>query len=170
MNKSTFLEKINLDQYKIRLYGPCNKNLVSKLEKARNLEYCGMFSQDGLIINIENSQYGLVWDGTDVDIEKDTSGLGTYLQYNTSSKFCLYLSIGLPVIVWEKAATAEYVKENKCGIIVKSLENLEKKLDSVSESEYIEIRCNAARVATRIRQGYDFIDSVEEIIGNEVKA
>lgn len=32
------------------------------------------------------------------------------------------------------------------------------------------IRCNAARVATRIRQGYDFIDSVEEIIGTEVKA
>lgn len=170
LNKSTFLEKISLDRYKMRLYGPCNENLASKFKKARNLEYCGMFSQDDLIINIKNSQYGLVWDGTDIDIEKDTSGLGIYLQYNTSSKFCLYLSIGLPVIVWEKAATAEYVKEKKCGIIVKSLANLERELDSVSESEYKEIRCNAARVATRIRQGYDFIDSVEEIIGTEVKA
>lgn len=112
----------------------------------------------------------MVWDGTDIDIEKDTSGLGIYLKYNTSSKFCLYLSIGLSVIVWEKAATAEYVKENKCGIIVKSLANLERELDSVSESEYKEIRCNAARVATRIRQCYDFIDSVDEIIGTEVKA
>lgn len=63
----------------MRLYEPCNENLASKFKKARYLEYCGMFSQDDLIINIKNSQYGLFWDGTDIDIEKDTSGLGIYL-------------------------------------------------------------------------------------------
>ena len=97
------------------------------------------------------------------------SGLRTCLQYNTYSKFCLYLLIALPFIDWEKAV-AEYEKENKCDIIVKFLANLKKKLADISESEYKEICRNAARVVTRIRQGYDFIDVVEEIIGSKVKA
>lgn len=168
LNKSTFLVKMCLDKYKMRLYGSCNENLAGKFEKTRNLYYCGKCNQDELIINIANSQYGLVWDGTDVDIEYDTSGLGTYLKYNTSSKFCLYLSIGLPVIVWEKSAVAEYVKEHKCGIIIKTLANLDRELDDVSESAYIEMRCNATEVAARIRKGQDFIDAVEEIVGSEV--
>ena len=40
----------------------------------------------------------------------------------------------------------------------------------VLDKERIPTGANAARVAIRIRQGYDFIDSVEEIIGTEVKA
>lgn len=166
LNKSTFLEKMSLNRWKMYLYGPCNV----KFERTRNLVYCGMYTQDELIGKIINSAYGLVWDGTNIDIEYDTSGLGTYLKYNTSSKFCLYLSIGLPVIVWEKAAVAEYVEKNNVGIIIKSLENLEEQLDEVSESAYIEMRCNAIKVSSRIRQGLDFLDAVKEICGSEVKA
>ena len=32
LNKSTFLEKISLDRYKMRLYGPCNENLTLPID------------------------------------------------------------------------------------------------------------------------------------------
>lgn len=88
---------------------------------------------------------------------------------NLVSKLCLYVLIGLSVIIWGKSAITECVKGYKYDIFIKNLSNLERKLDDVSKSEYKEMRCNATRVGVGIRKGYDFIDAVEAIVGSEVK-
>lgn len=36
LNKATFLEKVSLNRYKMRLYGSFNKNFASKFKKTRN--------------------------------------------------------------------------------------------------------------------------------------
>lgn len=68
-----------------------------------------------------------------------------------------------------KTAIVKYTKEHKHGIFIKTLSNLERKLDDVSKNEYKEMRCNVVRVGACIRKDYDFIDALEEIAGSEVK-
>ena len=45
-----------------------------------------------------------------------------------SHKLSLYLAVGLPVIIWEKAAEAEFVLKENVGVTVKSLYELPQRL------------------------------------------
>lgn len=115
-----------------------------------NIKFQGEYPPDELIENL-NGHFGLVWDG---DTCSTCGGIyGTYLKYNNPHKFSLYLAAGLPVIVWEDSAVASYVKENKIGVCVKRLEDLEKILENIDRSEYLEMVSNVRIVREEIIQG-----------------
>ena len=78
-----------------------------------NIHYIGAFDPEELTQKMQGS-FGLVWDGTTCDTCDGLSG--SYLKINNPHKFSLYLSSGLPVIVWDQAAIADFVKKENVGL------------------------------------------------------
>ena len=61
---------------------------------------------------------------------------GKYLKINNPHKLSLYLAVGLPVVIWDEAAEAEFVLKENVGFTVKSLYDLPEKLEAVSDNDY----------------------------------
>ena len=154
-SKSSYIYKIidnkndRNTNLKIHLYGVNYDQ--SKAEK--NMSYHGSFTPEELPEYLEGD-FGLVWDG--YSTETCTGITGEYLKYNNPHKTSLYLSAGMPVIVWRKAAIAVFVIENGVGIVVDSLLELDKTIESVSEKEYKKMCENAYIIAKKLRSGYYF--------------
>jgi len=102
-------------------------------DSCRNIEYCGKFAPEDLVNKIQGA-YGLVWDG---DSLKTCAGdFGNYLRYNDPHKFSLYLAAGIPLIVWDQSALADYVRKYSLGICVSSLERLDDELKAITSEKY----------------------------------
>lgn len=114
------------------------------------IHYNGAFLPEDLP-NVMNGDFGLVWDGPEIDTCAGT--YGDYLRYNNPHKTSLYLACGIPVIVWESAAMASFIKKNKCGISVKSLEDISRKIESLSSEDYALLKANSIRIGEKLRQG-----------------
>ena len=65
----------------------------------------------------------------------------------------MYLASGIPVIIWEDAALADFVRRHHCGITVASLDEIGKTLRDMPEEEYRLLVRNAARMSARLRSG-----------------
>lgn len=146
LEKSTFLTKIKKFENKIALYGP---NPASNYPN--NIDYYGSFTPKELPLVLEGS-YGLIWDGDST--EKCTGLSGNYLKYNNPHKTSLYLSCGLPVIIWKEAALASFIEEHKLGLCVNSLEEMDQKLSKINDEEYNIMKNNALSMANKVRNGF----------------
>lgn len=118
---------------------------------ADNIKYRGAFPADEVPFQI-NDGFGLVWDGD--SIESCTGNTGNYLRYNNPHKLSLYLSSGLPVIVWNESAEAKFVLDNKLGFTVSSLREIPDIIQSMSIDEYLSYRKNAINVGNKLQRGY----------------
>jgi len=148
--KSPFLKQLGkLSPLKIRLYGPGFAESI--LSKADNVDYCGTFPAELLPQKLDRG-FGLVWDGNSLDT--CAGGTGEYLRYNDPHKMSLYLSAGLPVIIWSGAAQARFVRENQVGIVVDSLYDIEDILDRMDEDSYSVLAENAKKLSRRLKTGY----------------
>lgn len=99
-----------------------------------------------------NKGFGLVWDGNSLDTcDGDT---GHYLKFNNPHKLSLYLSSGIPVIIWDQAAEADFVREHNVGIAVASLRDLDSYLANMTEEDYFEKVKNAKKIKERLISGY----------------
>lgn len=141
---------------KINLYGV---NFEGDKKKSEYVNYCGAFPSEK-IPAIMNGRFGLVWDGDSTD--ECNGDTGNYLRYNNPHKTSLYLVAGIPVIIWEKAALADFIVENKLGITVGSLEEIKDRLSNISEDEYNEMKTNVAMMSTMLRQGYHIKNALKE--------
>ena len=54
----------------------------------------------------------------------------------------MYLAAGIPVIIWEEAALADFIRENQCGITIKSISEIRKLVDNMSDEYYRKIYKN----------------------------
>ena len=115
-----------------------------------NVHYIGAFDPEELTRKMQGS-FGLVWDGTTCDTCDGLSG--NYLKINNPHKFSLYLSSGLPVIVWDQAAVADYVNKEKVGITVSRISEIHDAIANMSESSYREMEANARRISRRLIGG-----------------
>ena len=88
---------------------------------------------------------------------------GNYMRYNNPHKASLYLSTGQPVIIWKKAALAEFVIKNKVGIAVDSLENLDEILDKITAEQYQLMKNNTIKLASSLRSGQFIKQAVKNI-------
>ena len=61
---------------------------------------------------------------------------------------------GIPVVVWEEAAVADFVKREQVGVTVASLNELGRKLSALTASEYEDMRQNALRISRLTRSGH----------------
>lgn len=145
--KSVFLRRLNEYKFEIvrfNLYG-----LKPVFSFSLGKEYKGAFKP-------ENTSYiqggwGLVWDGDSLD---GCSGLmGNYLRYNASHKLSLYITAGIPVIIWSQCGLAEWITEKKLGITINSLEELDNVLSRISNESYLEILHNVHAQSELLRSG-----------------
>lgn len=101
---------------KFYLYGP-----NYGLEESDNITYGGVLSPEQ-VPEVLTKGFGLIWDGNTIETCK--GGTGEYLRYNNPHKLSLYLSSGLPVIIWKDAAEAKFVCENGVGYTIDSLREI----------------------------------------------
>lgn len=128
------------------LYGPqFAKNRV------KNANYYGQFPPELLVEKLEGS-FGLVWDGNSPDTCKGK--MGEYLMINNPHKTSMYLAAGFPVIIWRKAALADFVEKYQVGILVDSLWEIPERVREMTEDEYNRMLQNVSKIAKKLKQGY----------------
>lgn len=150
LGKSEFIRNADFGNLgiKFNFYGP---NFDRNIVVHRNVEYKGSFKPDEIPYKLEGS-FGLIWDGN--SIETCTGGVGEYMKYNNPHKLSLYIAAGLPVIVWKEAATAEFVEENNIGFTVSSLNEIESKIDGLSNEVYSLYLKNIRQLQEKVCSGY----------------
>lgn len=137
-----------LPDIKVNLYGP---NFDEGMRPCGNIIYNGSFPADEIPSKL-NEGFGLVWDGDSIDT--CTGPLGRYLRYNNPHKLSLYLSSGIPVVIWKEAAAADFVRRNGVGICVDSVRDLESELPRLGDEEYRGYVDAVRRVGELLRKGY----------------
>lgn len=119
--------------------------------KVEKLHYHGFIPSDEFIAKAE-ADFGLVWDGDSID---ECSGAwGEYLKINDPHKTSFYIRAGLPVIVWKKAAMADYILHENVGIAINSLNDIDQVLGNLSEEDYRQMKKNAVLMGKRLAEGY----------------
>ncbi|WP_297633609.1 hypothetical protein [uncultured Clostridium sp.] len=153
-NKSGFIYKLN--DINLNLYGAnLNKN---KLEQ--NINYLGKFEPEKLPGELKG-KYGLIWDGESIEsCEGDT---GEYLKYNNPHKLSLYMAAGMPVIVWDESAIAEFVKKEKIGFSIGNLNEINEKIEK-NECKYDEYIMNCKEIQRKVLNGEYIKESIEKAI------
>ena len=117
----------------------------------KNMLYHGSFKPEELPGKL-TGDFGLVWDGESA--ETCAGNTGNYLRFNNPHKTSLYLTSGMPVIVWSEAAIADFVLENGVGITVDSLFELEEKITGISAEDYYLMVQRALETGKRLREGH----------------
>lgn len=157
LQKSLFLQNIDkIKNVKFLIYGK-NGNYLEK----SNVEYKGCLPADDLVYLLEGD-YGLVWDGDSLD--ECTGTVGRYLLYNSPHKLSSYIAAGKPIITWNNAAIAEYVKKYNIGIVVSSLKELEK-IDL--RKNFIEYRNNVMLLKEKLATGFYLKKAISTILEEE---
>lgn len=148
-NKSQYIGLLHkIKNVNFDLYGV---NYNEAMKKYSNIVYKGSFPVDEIPVRLDTG-FGLVWDGTSLDGCKGASG--EYLKYNNPHKLSLYLSAGLPVVIWSKAAEAKLVKEYDLGICIDNLNELPKYLEEINEERYNELLRNVKSMSQKLIGGY----------------
>ena len=147
-----------LKNVKVHLYGP---NFNETLLKADNIEYHGSYPADEIHQKLDRG-FGLVWDGESIDGCKGQSG--QYLRYNNPHKLSLFLSSGLPVIIWKEAAEANFVEENGVGITVDNLLRLNEILNDMTNERYEKIINNIRALKPKLCSGDFAIKAIEKAL------
>lgn len=156
--KTAYLGKLKqIDGVRFHLYGPN----YSETTAGQNTEYFGVYPPEELPEHIRGD-FGLIWDGD--SLEACSGDYGAYLRYNNPHKTSFYLSLGLPVIVWEQAAIAEFVTSNRVGIAISDLRELKKRLAGITKAEYAAMCAQAENLARQLRGGYYLRHAVSEAL------
>ncbi|KRL05796.1 sugar transferase [Liquorilactobacillus oeni] len=145
LKKSKFLEKMS-SKNEIAIYG-----LNPADNYSHGIVYKGLHTPEELPKYLTQN-FGLVWDGS---VLTSCDGIfGEYMKFNNPHKTSLYLSSGIPVIIWDKAALADFVVSQGAGIALSNLEDLDHVLDSISTEDYKKMRQNAIAIGKKMRKGY----------------
>ena len=125
------------------------------------MTYHGSFDAD-ILPGMLDSSFGLVWDGP---VSNTCAGnMGNYMRFNNPHKVSLYISAGIPVIIWSEAALAGLVKDNKIGFTVSSLEEIPERLRSVTDEEYMSYISNLKPLQRQVRDGYFLKEAVKTAV------
>lgn len=143
--KSEFLKKLDITS-QLAVYGP---NMFA--EAPACIHYKGQYSPEELPKYLTQN-FGLIWDGPSV--EKCSGMFGRYLLYNNPHKTSLYISSGLPIIIWDQAAMADFVVDNNLGVKISSLNELDGLLAQISVDEYQKMRANTIEMGKKLRAGH----------------
>ena len=159
LQKSLFLNQmyqIDISPYHINLYG----GVKPAIDNMSNMEYKGAFKPD--CISAIEGEWGLMWDGDGID--SCTGNFGEYLQLIAPHKFSLYIACGLKIIVWEKSAMAEVVKQHGIGITIASLREIKEKLSKLDNQDIEQMNKNIRKLSDSLRNGMMFKSVISEIL------
>lgn len=150
-NKATYIYDRQLDHLENIHFGVYGPYFEKERINGSRVSFKGMFDPQSPDLK-ENYHFGLIWEGDSV--ETCSGQMGQYIRYNNPHKFSLYLSLGLPVIVWKEAAIASFVLENKIGTTISSFNEIEKIGERISAAEYRGYLDNIAQLSKKVRNGY----------------
>lgn len=165
VSQSGFLRNIKLktsDKVKYYIYG---KGKISN-DLSSPLFYKGVFSAEECIGRLKGD-WGLVWNGQSSNNTDLQDSFSVYYNYVCPHKLSMYLLCGMPVIVSSKSAVANFVKKNKCGIIIDSIDEIPYKLKNITKKDYCVYQESAFKLAARISTGFytkTALKKVEKII------
>ena len=134
-----------------------------KQKGKNNIHYWGSYPPDELP-SVLSGSFGLVWDGPSG--ESCTGVYGEYMQINNPHKTSLYLTAGLPVLVWRHAAVADFVTAHHCGLLIDSLSDIPDVLNSLSQTAYTEMKKRAEEQSILLRSGWYTMQAVRKICRN----
>ncbi len=126
-----------------------------------NIDYKGSFNPNELVYAMDGS-FGLVWDGKSA--ETCMGVYGDYLRINNPHKTSLYLAAEKPVIIWKEAALANFVKQNHCGILISSLDEIAEAIKQLSDTEYRKIQQSTQEIGKKVRNGYYLKKAVKDML------
>lgn len=130
----------------LHLYGTGMK----KEPVSERTQYHGAFAAEELPGEIEGA-FGVVWDGPETD--GCTGETGGYLRWNNPHKLSLYMAAGMPAIIWEEAAEAGFVKDKGVGMTVRSLGEIQERINGITEEEYEGMKEKVKAIGRRVREG-----------------
>ena len=157
LDKSSYLAKLkSIEDVEWHLYG--NRYDESACG-APNVFYHGVFPAEELLSQMRNG-FGIVWDGD--SIETCSGNTGEYLRINNPHKLSMYIAAGLPVLIWDQSACADFVRKNGLGLTVSSLYDVGRILNSISEEQYVELRKNVLLFSGKLRGGYFTSSALEQ--------
>lgn len=161
LSKSVFLHCLPRSLCtRFALFGKGDDSIIEN----SNFNYCGAYTADEIPFKL-NGKFGLIWDGKSLDGCKGISDDGIdadYIRFNSPHKFALYISAGIPVICWSKSGIANYVRENKLGITIDSL--LELQNLKFNENEYQLLMDNVLKLREKIISGTIFEQKLNELL------
>ena len=157
--KNPFLYQMieNVTNYQLDLFGNPGKRELG----GKNVVCHGYVDYNSLI-NAPTGDFALVWDGDSV--ETCSGSFGEYLRYNTPHKISLYVRMGLPLIIWKEAAMAQFITDNKIGLGVDSLADLNAIITSVTDEEYSQMKKNVEAMSAKLADGHFFSECIRKII------
>lgn len=155
----SFIEKMNqIKNIKINLYG---SNFDTSLLKTPNIIYHGSFPVDEIPKKL-NRGFGLVWNGDSIDT--CSGNFGQYLKYNNPHKLSLYLSCGLPVVIWKQAAQADFVRKHNLGICVDNLKEAEQIISNMNENDYKILQNSVDKIKPLLCSGYFATKAIKQAL------
>lgn len=145
-DKAAYLKDIP-KEWLVEVFGGRPRNEI--LEKD-NIEYKGSFLPEDLP-NYFSGGFGLVWDSQ--SYPNVTGELGEYTKLSYAHKISLYLAASIPVIIWKKAAGADFIINNNLGFAVDNLEEAWEKISSCTEANYECFQESLSRMSKLIQNG-----------------
>jgi hypothetical protein len=162
-DKATYIYDSNvskLDNVRLGVYGP---NFDEKRSQNTALSYKGVFDPQQPDLR-EKYHFGLIWEGEST--ETCSGQMGRYIRFNNPHKFSLYISLGLPVIVWKEAAVAKFVLENNIGVTIGSFDELEQLPGRITQQAYNTYSENIRKLAGKVRSGYFLQSAINRLVNN----
>lgn len=155
--KSPFLHQLDKDQmnfkmdvFGVGIDGDINEKILFK----------GKLQPDKLPNELPGN-LGLVWDGCFDESDEHVS-YKNYTRYNNPHKLSSYIAAGLPVIVWEKSAIAEFIKDNNIGYTISNIYDI----NNLDLRDYELKLKNVLEIKDKVRSGYFTKRVVENIIND----
>jgi hypothetical protein len=159
-NKATYIYDKKLDKLnhiQLNVYG---QYFERERINGSKVSYKGVFNPGAPDLE-ENYHFGLIWEGTSIDTCEGQ--YGQYIRFNNPHKFSLYLSLGLPVIVWKEAAIAPFVVENKIGFTIDSFSELEQIGEKVTDQQYKDYLTNIHQFSDKVRNGFFLKKAINQL-------
>lgn len=157
LDKAIFLKQIESEKmnFTMNVYGVNNEIIQNK-----KIQYKGKYIPDELPKYIEGD-LGLVWDGS-YDESDENEGFKNYTRYNNPHKLSCYIAAKMPVIVWKKAAVAEFVNKYNVGYTINNIYDINK----IDFTDYKIKQENVEKLNGKVISG-DFTKKViNEILNN----
>lgn len=145
--KSSYLTDWH-EETPISVFGIADDDIQKGLRDNPKIDYHGALRRDELINQLPKG-FGLAWDS-----DSWLGHYGSYTKYNHPHKVSLYLSHGMPVIVWKQAAVAPFIEKNHLGLTIDSLDEIDGLLANLGDDEIKDMLTHVNHMGILLRDGY----------------
>jgi hypothetical protein len=149
-----------LENVRLSVFGP---NFESDRASGAAVVHKGVFDPDRPVLD-RRYHFGLVWEGT--SLETCEGRYGRYLRYNNPHKASLYVSLGLPIVIWSAAALAEFVVDQRIGVTIDRLQELETLMDRVDNDSYLSMVNRVQALRQKVGAGGFLSSAVSYLAGD----